>query len=213
MSDDYVWVCQALGDTTVTSGVMFNDIRKNDKEHAIAIREKIRKGESLSSENFPQKIWGTPPATRRKYDFDLFHADGYWGVSAKAAEVLRRFDLGGGGLFPVELFKAKGVECDDANPISGEWYCWNFGNMKQSFIPEQSGKLFRAGEGKWDLSSQAEDFSVKLARSEGPDVWIDPALPRALFFSKDLGQALVDAGLANKKSGFGKLIKCALVDA
>ena len=50
---------------------------------------------------------------------------GYWVVSGVAADILRMFDLGRGGLYPVRVLK-------------NDRRCLNFGNQKTVLVTEQS---------------------------------------------------------------------------
>jgi hypothetical protein len=59
-----------------------------------------------------QEILSTRAASRKKYLAlrmrelpDIFCAGTVWAISKAAADVLRQFDLGGGGLYPVKVFK------------------------------------------------------------------------------------------------------------
>ena len=205
--NDYVWVCQGMSDATLILQGLNNDIRETDFDRAVAIRKKIEAGESLPREDFPQTIWGQMKDYRSGQRPDLFCSQGYWAVSSKAADILGRYDLGGGGLFPVIL-----LEEDRIKPVPGEWFCWNIGNVKRGLLPEASTGLSRPMGGVFGIR-QPSDCDIKCRRDvvSGAAVWMDPSVDGAFFMHQDLGQALIDAGLANEKSGFGELIKCALI--
>lgn len=205
--NDYVWVCKGISDATLIFQSLKNDIREADFDRAAAIRKRIDAGESLPREDFPQTIWGQMKDDRPGQRPDLFCSQGYWAVSSKAADILGRYDLGGGGLFPVIL-----LEEDRITPVPGEWFCWNIGNVKNGLVPDKSTGLSRPMGGRFRIRKASDyDIKCKLDVVFGSAVWLDIAVSGAFFISRDLGDALIDADLANEKSGFGELIKCALI--
>lgn len=108
--------------------------------------------------------------------------------------MLRQFDLGGGGLYPVKVLKK-----DRETPVGGEWFCINFGNRKEAFLVSESTPLeqlyIRPGEKGWfpDATLKDNDIAVSKEACTGPDIWIDPQVGDAIFFSDALGKALKGA--------------------
>ena len=166
-------------------------------------------GETLGPEAFPSAIWGARDrgATRFGKLPDLVFGFGFWVVSARCADVLRRFDLGNGGLYPVDL-----LQRDRTTPIgTGQWFCINFGNRKRSLQSDHSHGLRPTSLGQWRLPLNRSDCGIALSPRAlgGPDIWVDPDLDQAFFVSGELGRALkrerCDAGW--------RLMRCRLVDA
>lgn len=60
---------------------------------------------------------------------DLFYARSYWIVSARAAAIIRRFDLGEGGLYPVTQGRYRR---DRTTRVDGEYFTWIWGNRAHS---------------------------------------------------------------------------------
>src|SRR4051812_20701969 len=85
-------------------------------------------GEPLKAECFPSESYGAPDAKDSDYRLpNLFFAGSFWTISRTVVEVLRQFDLGAGGLYPVNVLKK-----DRQTPVGGEWFCINFGNRKET---------------------------------------------------------------------------------
>jgi hypothetical protein len=164
-------------------------------KHASACRQRNDAGDSLDQSCFPEEIFGAPDAEEKDYRLpDIFFAGTYWAVSKAAADVMRQFDLGGGGLYPVKVLKK-----DRQTPVGGEWSCINFGNRKESFLLSESVPMretyVRNGEKAWRLKSVLKDGDIALsqAANSGPDIWIDPLVASAFFMSDGLGRALKKA--------------------
>ncbi len=162
-------------------------------------------GESLGPECFPHEIYGAPHAAEKDYRLpDLFFAGSYWAASKAAADLLRQFNLGGGGFHPVKVLKN-----DRQTQIKGEWFCLNFGNRKEALLPDVSRNLRPGSGGKqWRMPFVPKDGDVAVAPAalEGPDIWIDPKARSAFFVSDRLGTAI---GKARLKGFF--LSKCRVI--
>lgn len=200
---DMVWVSKAIPDPALTARVR-TDVLERDRETLRQAGRLINKGQSVPQEMCPQRVWeAEDPATN--YDpkpltpiLNLFCAGRYWIVSAKAAEIIARFDLGGGTVYPV----SEGVfEFDNTTPMRGKYFTWIFGNAKSAFLEQHSPRA-RPMSGSttrdwcvlpWDLADG--DIAVSGAALGGPDVWVDPLLFQSIFLSAELGNALDSAGL------------------
>jgi hypothetical protein len=203
---DRVWVSSAMMDAALIMPVR-NDIADNPENRPIDDGSRNRSGEALSADNFPKRIWATEDFDESMILPPLFFAYTSWVVSAAAADVLRRFDLGGGGLYPVEMLRK-----DRTTPIGGEWFCLNFGNVKQAFRGgRDSPKARQSGPSgtRWRLPFVLRDGDLAVTRAalEGPDIWVDPAISPAFFVSDRLAQALK---VAEVDQPFG-LKKCRIV--
>lgn len=136
----------------------------------------------------------------------IFNASGFWVVSTACADVLRQFDLGEGALYPTKLFQH-----DRTTPVEGEYFCLNFGNQKQAFVPEYSPAALKPHptQDMWKLPFVPKDYDMAVTKAAlvGPDLWIDPLVRKALFLSDPLAQALKAAKLTRP---FG-LRKCRVI--
>jgi hypothetical protein len=150
-------------------------------------------GEVPANTELPTAIW--PKDSRRKAPPHLFIARAFVFVSARAAEILRQFDLGAGKLTPV---RALGADRTTHNP--GHYFCWVFGNTKHAIdldgskLDEHSDPRER-GYGFLGYDTADGDIWVGETALSGADVWFDPGLADAIFLSAGLGDALRDAGL------------------
>jgi hypothetical protein len=145
-------------------------------DHARACRVRNDAGDSLDQSCFPEEIFGAPDAREGHYRLpDIFFAGSFWAVSKAAADVLRQFDLGGGGLYPVKVLKK-----DRQTPVGGEWFCINFGNRKAAIaVPESTSlrdRYIRPKEKGWFPKATIKDGDIAVSKTacSGPDIWIDP---------------------------------------
>lgn len=156
---------------------------------------KNRRGESFSAENFPKQLF----AHRRSGDKAQFYDDlpDYFScdfvlVSERVAKILQAMDMGGGGVFPTELFQEDGKTL-----VEGNYYCLNFGNKKTAFALEHSPRA-RSSLASRVMSPpfnvKDDDIAVSASALRGPDIWIDPTLRASFFLSDRLWQAIKSAG-------------------
>jgi hypothetical protein len=173
-----------------------NSMLEANYQDVIPFDKKNASGEPMSASDFPTEAWGGANADESAYRQlpSFFYAGGFWFVSAKAAAVLRQFDLGAGALYPVKVF-AK----DRQTPLGEGWYCINFGNRKTAFLPEQCHRVRPMVGGKWPVFATLKDdeFAVSTDALNGPDIWIDSQASRGFFLSERLGKALKKAKAAH----------------
>lgn len=132
-------------------------------------------------------------------------------VGPKVAAVLSQFDLGAGGLHPIEVLDINGALVRDDT-----YFFWNFGNKRNTFLPEESEGLRKSTRAREQGENAvyfmpvipAED-SIALSRDAltGPDVWREQHLERGTFLSDRLVQALRQAKLDH----WFELVRCRIV--
>lgn len=108
--------------------------------------------------------------------------------------MLRQFDLGSGGLYPLELVRHDGV-----TPVDGFFWTLNFGEKKNALAMEESRAVdgpYGNGNCRPELWVKDDDFAVIRAALDGADIWGDERVESGFFVSPRLGQALHKAGLA-----------------
>jgi hypothetical protein len=204
---DFVWISHVPSDPTLADGSLKSDLQSDGDERVVTLAEVARNGGVVAEADLPSEFWGEV-GEYRAHRFpnewpDISYYVGLWLVSARVADVLRVFDMGRGSLRPLRLFGR-----DHMTPVPGEWFCWNVGNVKDAFLPQASSHIRPAPGRKWrTLGAVDHDLKCSTAATVGPDAWIDPTLRGVLFLSAGLGQALIDAALANERAGFGELLK------
>lgn len=187
---DFVWISTAPGHAS-NMRPLRNDISETDPARFDVARAKIKAGVSITVEDCPKMIFGAPHAKEKDYNLpDLFTGYGYWVVSKAAADVLRQFDMGGGGLYPVRILKN-----DRTTLVPGEYFCLNFGNVKDTFLPDQSEKILPFVRDIWSVMAGAKDWDLcfGIQSINGPDIWLDPKVDDAFLLSAALGLALKKA--------------------
>lgn len=167
------------------------DLTEKDNLRAIEALNRNDAGEPLSVDWFPTLVWPSDDAKGPIGKLpDFFPANTFWVASQACADVLRRFDLGQGALYPVKV-----VQKDRSTPVPGSYYCLNFGNVKQAFLPDESPRASKnegAVTGMWfpPFAMKDGDVAVSASAEAGPDIWIDPLLKMAFFVSDPLAKAL-----------------------
>lgn len=161
-------------------------------------------GYHIKSKYFPEAS-----ALCRGEDFskaeDLFWADGFEVVKGGLAKCLMDADLGPGGrVLPYLVY-----ENDKVTPVSEPCYNFNFVGQKDALIGELSNRLKllvskeemvnpEVGNTKHDLFVAREpadyDIVVSSPALEGAEVWYDRSLPRFVFFSNRLVEAIRKSG-------------------
>ena len=194
---NYAWYCDVMNDPRHLRPITHNldDGHGGEKlAFAIAASRRNAAGESLGSDYFPDMIFPSSRATRPLNTLpNIFFAGSYWVVSERCADVLRQFDLGGGGLFPVKV-----CQKDKVTPVGDhDWFCINFSNVKPSLDPEASNHIWPFGSHKvrWTVMGALVDDDLVVSREalSGPDIWVEPKLLKAIFISDALGKALKKA--------------------
>jgi hypothetical protein len=203
-----IWVSDAMTDPRIEFPIT-NDVVSKNIDEAIEASRILKSGGVVADELCPKRLWFKPDRNERKIP-DLFYAGTHHIVSARAADVLRQFDLGKGALYPVR----EGVfRKDNKTRIEGEYFTWIFGNVKTGFL-EQYSPLAEAAGGSpkrdWcTMPSIMKDDAIAISREAqaGPDIWLDRALFKSIFFNGRLADALIAAGL---KKAF-RLYRCRVI--
>lgn len=197
---DGVWVSKAFTDSDLIYpfGDKYTlDGDEKTREPWVMSQVLNTRGESIPAEQFPKELYAFrgsefDPVVTYKYFPDFFRS-GFYMVSGAFADVLRQFDLGGGGVYPTKLFQE-----DRTTEITGDFHCLNFGNKKETFLSEHSPRATKSRLLKqMQPPSVIEDGDIAVSRIalEGPDIWIDPTLRNSFFMSDRLWQGLVAANV------------------
>lgn len=166
----------------------------------------IESGQPAPSGYGPIKLWDADTSTEDQHSGypvniaqavpDIFYGGGFWIVSERVAEILNRYDLGEGGMFPI----SDGLYLkDEVTKIPGNFFSWIVETKKSSYDPESSINVRKHKiAGLWDkMPDMPSDGDIAVSRSalQGPDTWLDDGLFKSLFMSGRLGDAFDAAGL------------------
>jgi hypothetical protein len=193
--DDGEYEEQFKKDRTVT-----NIIVERSQRHA--------RGQKLGLDELPQKFYGRIFEDKIRTLPEAFYANGYIVVQQKCFDVFSHFDLGSTDLVPAQIFQK-----NRTTEIEGPFYVFNFGYIKESFIPEKSTGLrpaIQTAEGPvWTEPMMPEDDQISLSSMalNGPDLWFERGLPNLIFMSGRLRDALK----AEKLHVPFKFFKCRVV--
>ncbi len=202
------FLCAILPDTELFIAKLVTDLQgAGDDERAIRGSKAFTSALPVAQDDCPRRIWSTRAGSLGRLP-DVFLVNGYWIVSGEAADLMRRFDLGEGDFFPVEILLS-----DRTTPASGSWFVWSIGNKKTAFLEAHSpAARAMTGVGRSlcliPTMPKDDDIAVSPAALEGPDIWMDKTLFKSIFVSGPLGEALTAAGLAKAF----RLYRCRLVD-
>ncbi|MCB1459441.1 MAG: hypothetical protein KDJ48_09295 [Nitratireductor sp.] len=176
--------------------VIAPELAERSEEFLAAERAMRFEGKAMPVGCIPLKFTGAysdslvkPPTT------GVFNVGGWMAVTEAAAAIFRQFDLGDGGLVPIEFFQN-----DQTTRVEGNYFILNIGAIKSAFLPKKSRRVRRNMfiKDRWS-SSDIRDLDIAIDKSalEGPDLWVDSRVYTHFFISDALGQALIDADLAS----------------
>lgn len=207
---DYIWISKSLFDVS-NWRALTSDLVERDKAFAIACGDRNDKGESLGPECFPTAIW--PAANAKKSDTstgkDFFYAGTHWIVSGRFVQLMQNFELGGTHFYPVQFLHA-----DRRTPVGGDWFCLNFGNVKDALLPDQSDGLFKPSRrmDSWRVNSSQDNLiAFSSSAAQGPDLWFDARLKQVFCLSARLGDAMIETGIIKGFKGLGELIRARVI--
>lgn len=179
------------------SDASFSQDEEFRKSYVAACRA-TKRGEPIPEGLLPKTFfaWRGPhddskPLTKKLQYMTL---SDFWFVSSEAADVLRRFDLGGCKLHPVEVLME-----DRTTPLPGSYFVLDFDSWKDVFLPDQSPEVAMMEGSKkrrmpyFMTPDDAATLSTEALR--GADIWWNPLVLGAFFMSDRLVQALRAAGV------------------
>jgi hypothetical protein len=178
------------------------DFGPNELRHWAEISTRYGKGLIDDANVLPKVFAGDKWDTRIKKLADFFNAAGFMIVSQRCADVFSSFDLGCGGLYPIQIYQGNRRDLAATDP----YYILNFGCQKRAFIPDLSSQTAFYNripvEGDYYRYSAVDiangDCVVSKLAVSGPDIWIDPTVSLAFFMSNRLTQALKSEKLTSK---------------
>jgi hypothetical protein len=156
---DSVWISDVLADPDLVL-LMETDVVAQDATRAIEAINLLKAGKAVPEGFCPKEVWAGEAAEWVQRAPDLFLANTYPIVSEKAADVLRRFDVGEGALYPVDAV----FEKDRTTRIPGNFFCWIFGNSKSAFAAEESPDarpFARPNSGRWKMPFVHRTISLR----------------------------------------------------
>ncbi|TYC65078.1 hypothetical protein FMN63_21835 [Stappia sp. BW2] len=159
-------------------------------------------GEVLPSEVFPSKLvemHEEDPEYRIEKKKQLSNLPDVFDssemvVSKNVLNVFDKFDMGKAQFHPISLYS------DDGNLLSDHFFIWNFGNIKETILPDASKNLdenrLSTGTTYRPPMRGLEGYVAVTADAlDGPSIWVDPRVRRTLFATGQLVESLNAAGL------------------
>jgi hypothetical protein len=172
--------------------------------------ERHARGQKLGLDELPQKFYARILEDKIRTLPEAFYANGYIVVQQKCFNVFSRFHLGSTDLVPAKIYQK-----DRKTEIEGPYYVFNFGCIKESFVPEKSSGMrqpFQTSEGLvWSgppITPEDNQLAVSSNALSGPDLWFEKGLPNLIFISGRLRDALK----AEKLHVPFKFFKCRVVE-
>jgi hypothetical protein len=201
---DIVWASNAMINPAMLRALSHSFSGDSEIEFAIGCRRRNDAGESLGPECFPREVYVSHDSDRNYENLpELFFAGSYWVVSGEVADIMRRFDLGQGNLYPTKVFRK-----DRKTLIGDRWFCLNFGNVKRAYQGGGENQMPWVPEPPIRHSAPLILMDNRLTVSSeafaGPDIWVDPQIRDIFFISDRLSKDLKVEGVAR---AFG-LKKC-----
>ncbi|WP_445378849.1 hypothetical protein [Pseudochrobactrum asaccharolyticum] len=171
----------------------------SEPENVVKASRHHRSGKAIERADFPEAMY-VFDEKRWKRCGNLFIAGLTYAVKGKLAEVLKKFDLGEGGLIEFPIYEA-----DKTTQLPGPFYFLNFGAIKDSFVPSESKKLYSRrtiendGYELWATYKLEDgDITVTASALEGADLWFERKLEKRIFMSGRLHDAILAAKVKTK---------------
>jgi hypothetical protein len=180
MMNDAVWVSQSRGDTSLWRTDFDSSDPKLTAEEWEQFHQAFNKGLWQSPNVFTKRMRSVEVEIETLPD--MFYSACII-VSERAAEVLSKFDLGEGGLINIEI-----VQPDGVTPVSGKFFCLNFGAQKDAFAKANSREgqpyVYKSDAPYLPGWGTIKDDLVAVSgvALKGADLWTDPALKQGVFF-------------------------------
>ena len=194
----YVWYSGAFTNSSHVKKADA-DVFLADADRALDAMQRSRVAVPLPRDRFPAEIYLKQGAKRLP---DIALPGGFWTVSAKLADILRRFELGRTALYRTRVLRA-----DRTTPIEGEYFCLSLGERKDTILPAASPGLERPS--LWEPTKSPDVWHVRFdvhdddlapspAALGGSDLWVEERIRDNFFVSDALGQELKEAGLGRR---------------
>ena len=196
MSSERVWLSLFPGDSTRMKN-FDSDVWLKDKDRAYANSKLQMCATPLSAADLPVEMYFAGYRLNASKFPEFFKGGGFFVMSRALKAVFEAHDLGKTTFKPVTLYAR-----DRKTLTPGEWFTINFGETKDSYLPEKSEGSYPGTwiDGTWKIppTAAAENDVVALAPAalSGVDFWKEETVPRVFFFSDRLAKALKDAKLA-----------------
>jgi hypothetical protein len=163
-------------------------------EEIIEAMELTERGHFLPQSRFPADNYprSNDNEGAHRMRFPQIFSAGFFFLRKESADILRRFDLGEGALYPTRLWHP-----DRKTPVLGEYFYLSQGNKKDAFLLEQSPMADSFPGKKWWLPPNPihDQLVFSEAALNGPDIWWDSQIAHYFFISDQLAQALKKAKL------------------
>jgi len=190
---EYAWVTQAPSDERLMAPMWSDAEIDGDKAAAELerpVKNKSRRGVPLPAADFPASVAANrdpndPPKIYQKLPH--FFTSSWIFASKELADVLRQFDVGG-GLYPVDIYQE-----DRKTRVPGTYLHLNIGTAKNALLAEQSpgvGDPYGMGVLLFNAPLNDDEITLSDVALSGPDIWVDPNLSSAIFFSDRLWTAM-----------------------
>lgn len=183
-------------------GYPYDDFAPMEVKYAhAAILGRLRRGEPVERSELPDHLF--VDETRKKLPKaglpDFFHAVSLRVVSERAKTLMEQFDLGDTRFHEVPI-----LDKDHETPLEGRWYIFNWISSKSCFVPELTESWAASGAPETGYRARSigkARLVVRASAAKGADIWMDPILEGALFFSDRLKRA-IDAAKFRKPLPF-----------
>ncbi len=169
-----------------------SDLSLADRKKAAEVSKRYLGGQAMPRSELPAAFYGVYRDKPVGHMNGFCFANGFFVVSEKAAGILEQFDLGEGGVHPVDIF-----EYDRTTPVEGRHFLLGLGAVKDAVLPGESKEIHQPWQGHdiWWPESSTRDDDIALGRQalQGPDLWCDSRFQNAFFLSGALVDALKKA--------------------
>lgn len=189
-----VWVSSAIEDSTLVKPFT-SDLHETEPARLVEAFKRWHRAEPFGRDAAPRELYAEYGDRTIGSVPDFFEGSGYWIASERVTDVFQNFDMGKTRFFEIAIF-----EHDRSTRIGERFFIVSFGETKETVVPSDSPTLNReryTNDVKWTLPSTLarDELAFLPSASLGVDLWMDPAVSRAIFMSDQLVAALKRAGL------------------
>ena len=193
----HVWYSQKIHFNTAAYTTLENhgQLKRVKNEKLSAAMKRVDQQELVKQGELHEDLYiNNTRGGHKKRQYHIMAADGLM-ISDPCADVLRQFDLGEHGIYPVRLWK------NDRKTPSDKVYSYlTHGNRKDTFLPEHSPEASRLHESKalWFPPPNPVHDQLFYSKEalEGVDMWCERKTARGIMLSDRLATALKKAKMA-----------------
>lgn len=195
-TQEYIWLSQAFRvEDTATDLLPFSRAEgSRATERDLDIYTRIENAKKVHPDEFPGKLYASKEWSDHLTPRKHLMSCGFYLISDSMRQVLGQFDLGEGGVHPVEIYNP-----DKKTKWAETYWHLNVVGNKDALLEEKSNlkKVYSKYRDIWrpGTNFKGDEICFSSDTLNGIDLWMDERLLRCFLLSDRLVSALKAAGL------------------